>query len=241
MEPRISEEALGAVLMDGTAEVEPYKFSLALVQAAEKLGCTIRHGTVTGMKRDGGRIAGIILEGGEEVSCGQVVLSMGPWSGKASAWLGIPIEVRPLKGQILRLGIPGLPVDCSITWAGNYATTKPDGLLWTGTTEEEVGFNEIPTTEARDSITAALLKMMPSLSNAELIRQTACLRPLSADGLLLLGAVPGWDGVYMASGAGRRGILLGTAMGHITSDLVTHNVPEASIDAFAPGRFATGE
>ena len=163
---------------------------------------------------------------------------MGPWSGETSSWLDLPVRMTPLKGQILRLRAPGPPLEYSIGWEGNYATTKPDGLLWAGTTEEEAGFDETPTAEARDSIMASLLKMVPSMDDAELVQQTACLRPLSSDRLPILGPVPGWDGVYMATGAGRKGIELGPAMGRIIADLIASGAPDIPIDAFDPGRFA---
>lgn len=237
VEPRVSEKAIGAVHIEGTADLEPYRFVLALAQAAEKMGATVRHGRVTGLKRAGQRVIGVALESGE-IPCERVVIAMGPWSSEASSWLGISVKVRPLKGQILRLRAPGPPIRCSVTWEGDYATTKPDGLVWAGTTEEEVGFDATPTTEARNSIMASLLKMMPSLADAALVRQTACLRPLSDDRLPILGAVPDWEGVYLATGAGRQGILLGPAMGQVTADLITTGASKIPIDTLSVGRFA---
>ena len=238
VEPRISEEISGAVYTQGTADVEPYRFILALAQASENRGATIRHGRVTGLRREGSRVSSVILENGE-IPCERVVLAMGPWSEELSSWLNFPIKVGPLKGQILRLRAPGTPLGCSVGWAKNYATTKPDGLLWAGTTEEEAGFNESPTAEGRDSIMASLLKMIPSLTEAQLVQQTACLRPFPSDEMLVMGAVPGWEGAYIATGAGRKGILLGPAMGRITADLIVSGKSDTPLDAFDPGRFAT--
>lgn len=238
IEPRISAEVLGAVHTVGGADVEPYRLAVALTQAAEELGATVRYGRVTGLSRDGGRVTGVRLDDGE-VSCRHLVLAMGPWSGQASEWLGVPVPVRPLKGQILRLRVPGAPYPYSIGWQGNYATTKPDGLVWAGSTEEEVGFDEGTTEEARAQIMAALLKMLPSIAGTHLVRQTACLRPLTSDRLLLLGQVPGWEGVYIATGGGRSGIALGPAMGRIIADLVTRGATDIPIDAFDPGRFSS--
>lgn len=236
VEPRISDEAVGAVYTEGGADVEPYRFVLGLLGAAENLGATIRHGEVTGLKREGSRVTGVVLNNGE-VSCDCVVLAAGPWSGEASSWLNLPIKVGPLKGQILRLRAPGAPFRVSIGWNGNYATTKPDGLLWTGTTEEEAGFDENPTPEARDQIMASLLKMIPSLEDAQLVQQTACLRPLADDGQLVLGAVPDWDGVYIATGTGRKGILLGPAVGRLMADLITKGSTDIPLEQFSPSRF----
>jgi glycine oxidase len=237
VEPRISEETIGAVLIDGTADVEPYRLVLALTRAAEEMGVTVRHGRVTGLRREGERVTGVILERGE-VACSAVVLGLGPWSGDTSSWIGTPIEVRPLKGQILRLQAPGPPVACSVGWGHNYATTKTDGLLWAGTTEEEAGFDEESTLEARDEIGAALVKMLPAMADAQVVHQTACLRPLVSDGLLLLGRVPGLEHVYMATGAGRKGIVYGPPMGRAIADLILNGSTKISLEAFNPGRFA---
>ena len=57
--------------------------------------------------------------------------------------------MKPLKGQILRLRIDGPVFQHSFSTNGNYMSTKPDGLLWIGTTEEHAGFDESPTVEGR--------------------------------------------------------------------------------------------
>ena len=237
VEPRISEETIGAVLIEGTADVEPYRLVLALTRAAEQMGATVQHGRVTGLRREGERVTGVILERGE-VACSAVVLGLGPWSGDTSSWIDTPIEVRPLKGQILRLQAPGPPVACSVGWGHNYATTKTDGLLWAGTTEEEAGFDEESTAEARDEIGAALVKMLPAMADAQVVYQTACLRPLASDGLLLLGRVPALEHVYMATGAARKGIVYGPPMGRAIADLILTGSTKISLEAFNPGRFA---
>ncbi len=146
---------------------------LALTRAAERLGVTVRHGRAIGLRRDGARVTGVVLER-EVLSCVAAVLAIGPWSAEASQWIGVPIDVRPLKGQILRLQAPGPPIECSVGWGHNYSTTKTDGLLWAGTTEEEAGFDEESTLVARDEIGDALVKMLPAMADAQVAQQTAC-------------------------------------------------------------------
>src|SRR5438309_4367314 len=241
VEPRISDETLGATLIEGGGAVEPYRLVLALTRAAEHLGVRVRHGRAIGLRRDhrqeGGRVTGVVLER-EVLSCAAAVLALGPWSAEASGWIGVPIEVRPLKGQILRLQAPGPPVECSVGWGHNYATTKTDGLLWAGTTEEEAGFDEESTLAARDEIGGALLRMLPAMADAQVAHQTACLRPVASGGLLVLGGVPGRDHAYVATGGARKGILYGPAMGQAIADLVLGRGTRVALDAFAPGRFA---
>ena len=237
VEARISDETLGAALTEGGGAVEPYLLVLALTRAAERLGVTVRHGRVVGLRRDSERVTGVVLER-EVLSCATAVLALGPWSAEASHWTGVPIEVRPLKGQIIRLQAPGPPIECSVGWGHNYATTKTDGLVWAGTTEEEAGFDEESTLAARDEIGAALVKMLPAMVDARVAQQTACLRPVASDGLLVLGGVPGIDHLYVATGGARKGILYGPAMGHAIADLLLGRAARVALDQFAPGRFA---
>src|SRR2546422_10854420 len=126
---------LGATLIEGGGAVEPYRLVLALTRAAERLGVMVRHGRAIGLRRDGERITGVVLER-EVLSCATAVLALGPWSAEASDWIGVPIDIRPLKGQILRLRAPGPPVACSVVWGHNDATTKTDGPFWSGTAQE---------------------------------------------------------------------------------------------------------
>ncbi len=239
MEPRLNPATVGALHVEGSADVEPYRLTLALAEAAEKGGATIRTGRVTGLRKAGDRVQAVMLEDGE-VAAEHVVLAMGPWTAEAAAWVGTPLPISPLKGQILRLRAQGEPYAISVGHGKNYAMTKPaDGLVWTGTTEEEAGFDESKTTDARDRIIDSVLLMLPSLVDAELALQTACLRPVAPDGALVLGRVPSMDGVYVSSGAGRQGIMMGPAMGRIMADLIVRGKTDVPIDAYAPARFAS--
>ena len=237
IEPRISPAALGAVYTEGTSDVNAYRLTLALTMAAEKRGSELRYGTVSGLMRDGGRVTGAILNG-VQLPCERVVVAMGPYSQAASDWLGVPILMQPWKGQILRLRLPGPPIRCSVGGGDHFASTKPDGLTWVGPTFEDAGLDESTTAEARDEIMTAVAKNIPSLAEGRVELQTACLRPLSADRKLILGAVPGLDGAYVATGGGRLGLMMGPAMGWLTSDLIIKGTTSVPLNEFDPGRFA---
>lgn len=166
---------------------------------------------------------------------------MGPWTEESSSWCQAPIPLEPLKGQIIRLELAGEPLRTSLHWGGSYAASKPDGLVWAGTTEERAGFDENTATWGRDKVMGDLLRMAPSLSSAELIHQTACLRPLSQDGLPIVGKVPGWQNLFLGTGASRKGILWSTGMSHGLSDLILHETSEVpGLNFLDPGRFQQG-
>jgi glycine oxidase len=219
LEPRVSEYCLGGVYISNARAVEPYKCTLAAAQASEKLGVVTLLRRVIGLFQEGSRCVGVEFDGGR-LDADMVILAMGPWTGLASGWCGVDIPVTPLKGQMLRLRAPGQPLSVSFHYGSSYAASKPDGLIWAGTTEEKVGFDEANTIEARDSIMSDLLNSLPFLADSELIQQTACLRPWSNDGLPIVGKIPGWENLYVGTGGGRKGILWSTGMSQGLVDLI---------------------
>ena len=80
--------------------------------------------------------------------------------------------------------------------------------------------------------------MIQGLDEAELVYHTACLRPLSKDGKVILGPAPQTENVFLGTGAGRKGILLGPGIAKITADLVMNKQPEIDISAFSVARFS---
>ena len=236
IESRISSKALGGIYTEGTTDVNAYRLTLALAMAAEQRGAQVMNGTVTGLVKDDGRVRGVMVNG-TQIACDRVVVAMGPWSQASSNWLGIPILMQPWKGQILRLRLPGPPIRSSVVGGDYFTSTKPDGHTWVGATFEDVGLDESTTSEARESIMAGAVKNIPSLSEGQIVLQTACLRPLSSDRKLILGKVPDLDGAYVATGGGRLGLMMGPAMGSLIADLIDDDVTDISLDAFNPGRF----
>ena len=236
IESRISSKALGGIYTEGTTDVNAYRLTLALAMAAEQRGAQVMNGTVTGLVKDDGRVRGVMVNG-TQIACDRVVVAMGPWSQASSNWLGIPILMQPWKGQILRLRLPGPPIRSSVVGGDYFTSTKPDGHTWVGATFEDVGLDESTTSEARESIMAGAVKNIPSLSEGQIVLQTACLRPLSSDRKLILGKVPDLDGAYVATGGGRLGLMMGPAMGSLIADLINDDVTGISLDAFNPGRF----
>ena len=236
LEPRVSPKIIRGLVARGNAAMDSYKYTLALLQSAEKMGASIRSGTVAGLERDNNRITGVRLDD-ETISCGQIVLAMGPWSRKAEAWWDAYIPVDPLKGEITRMELPGTPLNHDLSGGGGSLHPKPDGLVWCGTTEEWRGFDKETSTSAHQSILEGAVRLVPDMADARLSLQTACLRPVTPDWLPIIGRLPGWDNVYLATGAGKKGILLSPGIGKSVADLMTQGETSLSIGPFSPDRF----
>ena len=237
LEPRIAPDIEGAVLLEDPVLLDSRRFTSALAKAAERHGAGFIYGDVDGLKSARGRVTAVVVDG-RDVACDTAVVALGPWSGRASEWLGLSVPVEPLKGEILYL--KGLDPPLRHHIQGDCAVVqKADGMVWVGSTVEEAGFDLETTAEARECLMQQAARILPSLEGVASVRQTACLRPTTPDHLPIVGKAPGWEGVYLATGAEKKGILLGPAMGRAVADLIVDGETSVPIAPFAPDRFAS--
>ena len=262
IEPRLTKQVRGAAYEEESAQLDSYRLNLALAQAAEKKGAQLRIREVksltvqrsTGQKPGqppGGnsRVTGLITNDGE-ISCNTVVMAAGVWSAGFGDQLGFPVPVRPLKGERLLLRYAGAPLPVLISSPKRgHMISRLDGLLSVGSTggrdydqqESHLGteYDRQPTTAARMELLSRAVDVLPGLADAELVQQLAGSRPLSPDGKPIIGPVPGWEGIYLATGHTTKGIHLGPITGRIIADYVTRGSPQipVELDDFLPRRF----
>jgi glycine/D-amino acid oxidase-like deaminating enzyme len=237
IDARISGDVLGGLYFGEAYEVDPYKLTLSLWQAAEQRGAQMVNREITEIAVSGGRVTGVVA-GDQTFEADAIVAAAGPWSSQLLAGVGVDVPVSPLKGQILRLDAPGPPMKISLWWDTDYATSKDDGLLWVGTTEEEVGFDDRTTNAARDRIIGSAVEMLPYLEDAELVQQTACLRPMTTDKMPIIDGDAGPEGLVITTGGGRQGIALGPAMGIAAAALAVGAESPVDIRGFSLARFS---
>ena len=180
-----------------------------------------------------------------------MVVAAGVWSGAFAKWLDFPVPVRPLKGERLLLRYAGaaLPVLISSPKRG-HLISRLDGLLSVGSTGGRdydrqdlfMGdeFDRRPTEGAKIELLRRAMDVLPEIEGAELVHHLAGSRPLSPDRMPIIGPVPGWDGVLLATGHTTKGIHLGPITGRILADLITRGEVDLPVplDGFLPSRFA---
>lgn len=233
---RLGPSVTSALVTKLSSGVEPYKLTFALSIASEKNGVEILNAEVKNLNFQNDESVIISTLNNKEISAEKVLVAAGPWSSNFSKWFGFEIPIKPLKGQILRLKSDQI-IEKGFHWGPNYVTTKQDGLIWAGTTEEDVGFDENPSNFGLTSIMESLIAVFPFLENSELVLQTACLRPLAIDKSPIL-SKSNKGNLYLASGTGRQGILLGPAMGKLIIDSMLLKNTAISIEPFSHKRFS---
>jgi len=238
LEPRLA-PARGALYSPQEHQVSAGRLTQALAQAAARRGAVLRQGlAVTGLLTNGRRVTGV-RTGSGRVSGGQVVLAAGSWTGAFARRLGVPLPVRPVRGQMLAFADFALPLRHIVWGEAAYLVPKANGFLFVGATVEEVGFRSVTTVEGQRDLRRGARGLVPSLAHGEVASSWAGLRPGTADGLPILGPVPGWEGLSVASGHYRNGILLSPITGWLIAQLLTEGKTEVSLAPFSPGRFAS--
>ena len=250
IEPRLSPSIVGAVYEDESAQLDSYRLNLALARGAELKGASILYREVTGLVASGATISGVRTASGD-IHCGAVVVAAGTWSRTFTPWLGFPVPVRPMKGERLLLNYPGepLPVLISSPKRG-HMISRTDGLTSVGSTggrdydQKEIfwgeEFDRQPTENARLELLQRAIDVLPDLERAELVQQLAGSRPLSPDSKPIIGPVPGWEGVFLATGHTTKGIHLGPITGRIIADYICSGSTQivSDMSEFLPDRFA---
>jgi D-amino-acid dehydrogenase len=174
------------------------------------------------------------------VSTGAVVIAGGAWTTELASAFGLRTGVRPMRGQIVHLHLEAdtgsWPVLQPIR--SHYVVPFRDGRLALGATVEDVGFEVRPTASGLGQLFSEGLRLSPGLADATFLEVRVGLRPVSNDDLPLIGALPGAENVYVASGHGANGLLLGPVTGRVMADVVSARSTSVDLSDFSPARFA---
>ena len=220
LEPGLATSVRGGLLSEQEASVDSRRLVDALASRLD-----VREGVeVTGVARDS-----VTTAAGETIAAGRVVVCAGAWSGIA----GVP--VRPVKGQVLRLR-GELPAQRMIRTEHVYVVPRRNGEVVLGATVEERGFDTAVTAGGVHELLREGYRVLPELAELELVDASAGLRPATPDNGPLIGE---WeDGVLVATGHYRNGILLAPVTAEAVAALLTGAEPPAEALPFAPERFA---
>jgi glycine/D-amino acid oxidase-like deaminating enzyme len=234
-----------------TALIEPRAFTTDLMRAAQAHGAELRHGTIVDLvRRPGGAVGGVVLASREIVEGDAVVIAMGPWSILATRWLPLP-AVFGYKGHslVFKTGdtVPAEALFLEYREASGDILTpelfpRADGTTWVCAISAPGPVPVNPSDVAPDEGAHARLEAMcqnisPVLAAAPITARHVCFRPLTEDGLPLIGAVPGANGAYVATGHSVWGMLNAPATGEAMTELILDGTArQIDLAPFAPGR-----
>jgi D-amino-acid dehydrogenase len=230
---------LSGVYLSGAARVSGEGFRLGLLSAARKSGAKEISGTAA-LKRSGNAVVGVQV-GEEFIGTDAVIVTAGAWSRELCRPIAAEVAVEPQRGQILHLKVKEtntetLPVIVPVL-SDYYMLGFPESRIVVGATRENgSGFDSRATAGGIAEILQEGLRIAPGLKNATLEEVRVGLRPMSKDGLPLLGPVSRVTGLIIATGLGRYGLTLGPYVGLLAAQLAVGERPCSDCSSFAPDR-----
>ena len=241
LEPSLSPEAGPGIYAADDAESDPRALLAALQRACEPAGVTIiTAAEVTELRLRDTTVEGVVLATGEELTASSIVVAAGCWSGDA-AWLPAEIRppVRPVKGEILRLRGPADDPIVTRMVGGEraYIVPRENGEVVVGATVEERGFDTSVTAAGVHELLREAYRTLPEIAELEFVEASAGLRPGTPDNAPIIG-VTELDGLILATGHYRNGILLAPITAEIVTALLCGEQPPDVAVAVGPQRFA---
>ncbi|HVA03041.1 MAG TPA: glycine oxidase ThiO [Acidimicrobiales bacterium] len=252
LEPGIAPGVRAAIWAPGDHQVDNRLLVGALLDAATAAGAVVHRARAAALEWSAGAVSGVVLAESTILLAGAVVLAAGTWSAQLG---GLPAGavpgVRPVKGQILRLlppattpsSIPTLTrtVRGIVQGASVYVVPRHDRTVVVGATVEERGFDAEVTAGAVYELLRDAHRVVPGITEMTLGEASAGLRPGSPDNAPIVGraAGEGVEGLVVATGHYRQGILLAPLTAAAVGAIVSGQDPPDELAPFGPDRFAS--
>lgn len=234
-----------------TAIVPPRTFTTAMMTAAQGHGARHRAGAVTGLARsaDGSAVRGVAL-GEDIIEADAVVIAMGPWSVLAAQWLALPAVYGLQSPSLVYDTGSDVPAQALFldAYDENSEAVSIEMFPRGDGTAHITAFSDqrplpvdpaavTPDPDAIDRLQAIAGKISPAFRPERIVARQSCFRPVTQDGLPLIGKVPGATGAYIATGHSVWGILNAPATGEALAELIADGAARSTdLSPFDPAR-----
>jgi glycine oxidase len=237
LEPSLPDSIRGALYVPSHGYVRAEQLTEALSWAAMRHGAEIETSRrVVDIRSEGDGVR-VFAANNSTWTADAVVLAAGCWSGAVGVLERAALDVRPVRGQILRLGWRSTPLSHVIWGPDCYVVPWLDGTVLVGATSEDVGFDERTTAAGVRDLLDSACELIPEAWGATFLEARAGLRPATSDGLPIIGSSREVPGLFYATGHYRNGILLAPLTASLIAGLVLDDLRDPILDRVAPERF----
>ena len=236
-EPLLSKDTCGAVFAPEESQINAVQFVRALEQALYRLNVRVRsHTTVKSVQQTDGNVHAVWTSNDELIACKHVIIAAGTWSSQVATLFGTSLPVRPVRGQMLAFRQPASPLRHIIFGEALYLIPRGE-LVLVGATKEDVGFDNRVTPEGTAWLQNTALRLVPALEDSEIVLNWSGLRPGTSDSHPIIGLLPGWKNVLLATGHNSVGVILSPITGEAVTTYITAGHMPALLDSFSIRRF----
>jgi glycine oxidase len=183
------------------------------------------------------RVTGVVLQNGEKIAAGIVVLCAGAWVAQfPSVVRAAPAsgKIEPVRGQIIAYQADPKLATRLLTCGNHYIVPRGDGVILLGATHEKAGFDKMTTAQGREELENFSKKVLPNLSTCAILKTWAGLRPGMKGRHPLIGPVGKMTGLFVAAGHYRNGLVLSLATAEVLSAIIVKKTSPLSIEPWLP-------
>jgi D-amino-acid dehydrogenase len=236
-EPKLSDRVHGGIYFPTESHIDPNALMRGMYRRLIDLGVRIvEDAPLCGVRIERNRMIEISA-GDEQLQADAFVLAAGAWTGPLSRLIGIPLPVRPGKGYSIDVLPYPLRSSTNLSDAKVAVTPLTRNLRLAGTMEfggldEEL--NQIRIGAILRAPTAYFRDWRPPTTP---ITPRAGIRPMTPDGMPIIGRLGELANMYVSTGHGMQGITLGPGSAKALSLLVLRGELPDVLVPFSPARF----
>ncbi|GGW46178.1 FAD-dependent oxidoreductase [Streptomyces caelestis] len=248
LDPDPNSRPLQALHIPGEHAVDSGRLLHRLERTARDLGVTVVDGHASSVISDGDQVRGVVLENGESLTAGQVLLAGGVGTQDM-------VDSVPGLGDCIPRLVAGYGVSALVTTEDG---TQPQSVIRTPNRAFACGLHIVPRSAGQvyvgatniisprplaDPVMRDILFLLEcshrqirrNLWTSTVVRVNVGNRPISLDGFPLLGETP-LDGLWMMTGTYRDGLFLSPVLAKEFARRLLGEEPELNLEPFAPER-----
>ena len=237
-EKSLSEKVLMGLYFPDDWQVENRRLIKALIRSAELNEILIHENSrAEQLVIEKGRVTGV-KSGNRRYLAKTIILTTGAWTSTIKFGdNATPVAVKPIRGQMISFW-PARPIVSHVIYSRRgYLVPRADGRVLAGATVEDAGFEIAVTETGVESLRTAAAEIAPILGDEMITEMWSGLRPFAADGMPLIGRVPGFDNVSIATGHYRNGILLAPITAELIASQLANESGSRYLEEFCVARF----
>lgn len=238
LEPILRDDVIGGVHCTGDAFLNPSLFLKSLFERVRAMGANIFENTpVIGFEIEHGKITKVKTET-QEFEAEQIILATGAWSSMLARDLKIKIPIQPARGYSVSMSAPKNMPRHAFTLGDLHVAVTPFGNILRATGRLEMGeFSTTPNQTWIRRLENFMREYFDFDDDVKMIDSWAGLRPVTPDGIPIIGKSPLHTNLIVATGHAMVGLTMGPATGQLVTELVNGKETSININAFRLERF----